>query len=138
MLRECLAAPNSTANRSPPSIQRDLMALRYPIGRRPTGGQSTGGRQNPTPYRPISEDRIEAFAELMRKKLDDGDVQARRGYLRSVISNIEVDDDRIRVTGDKAPLAEVIAGRAAGAANVSSLVRKWRARNGSNVQPSGC
>ncbi len=84
----------------------------------------------------VTPDRIEAFAELMHQKLDDGDVQARRGYLRSVISNIEVDDDRIRVTGDKASLAEVIAGRAAGAANVSSLVRKWRARNDSNVRPS--
>ncbi len=84
----------------------------------------------------VTPDRIEAFAELMHQKLDDGDVQARRGYLRSVISNIEVDDDRIRVTGDKASLAEVIAGRAAGAANVSSLVRNWRARNDSNVRPS--
>ena len=84
----------------------------------------------------VTADRIEAFAELMRQKLDDGDVQARRGYVRSVISNIEVDDDRIRITGYKASLAEVIAGRAAGAANVSSLVRKWRARNDSNVRPS--
>ena len=84
----------------------------------------------------ITPDRIEAFAELMRQKLDDGDVQARRSYLRSVISNIEVDDDRIRITGDKASLAEVIAGRAVGPANVSSFVRKWRARNDSNVRPS--
>ena len=84
----------------------------------------------------VTVDRIEAFAELMRQKLDDGDVQARRVYLRSVISNIEVDHDRIRITGDKASLAEVIAARAAGAANVSSFVRKWRARNDSNVRPS--
>ena len=81
----------------------------------------------------ITPDRIEAFAELMRQKLDDGDVQARRSYLRSVISNIEVDDDRIRITGDKASLAEVIAGRAVGPANVSSFVRKWRTRHDSNV-----
>ena len=81
----------------------------------------------------VTPDRIEAFAELMRQKLDDGDVQARRGYLRTVISNIEVDDDRIRISGDRASLAEVIASRAAGAANVSSLVRKWRTRHDSNV-----
>ena len=81
----------------------------------------------------VTPDRIEAFAELIRQKLDDGDVQARRGYLRTVISNIEVDDDRIRITGDKASLADVIAGRAARAANVSSLVRKWRTRHDSNV-----
>ncbi len=81
----------------------------------------------------LSPDRIEAFADLMRQKLDHGDVQARRGYLQSVISKIEVDDDRIRITGDKAALADVIAGRATDAANVSSLVRKWRTRHDSNV-----
>ena len=84
----------------------------------------------------LSPDRIEAFADLMRQKLDQGDVQARRGYLQSVIANIEVDDDRIRITGDKAALADVIAGRAPDAANVRGFVRKWRARNDSNVRPS--
>jgi len=77
----------------------------------------------------VTPDRIEAFADLMRQKLDHGDVQARRGYLQSVISNIEVDDDRVRITGDKAALAAVIADRAADAANVSSFVRKWRTRH---------
>ena len=81
----------------------------------------------------LSPDRIEAFADLMRQKLDQGDVQARRDYLRSVIANIEVDDDRIRITGDKAALADVIAGRSANAANVSGFVRKWRTRHDSNV-----
>lgn len=81
----------------------------------------------------VSPDRIEAFADLMRQKLDHGDVQARRGYLQSVISSIEVDDDRIRISGDKAALADVIAGRAADAANVSGFVRKWRTRHDSNV-----
>ena len=63
----------------------------------------------------VTPDRIEAFADLMRQK---------------------VDDDRIRISGDKAALADGIAGRAADAANVSSFVRKWRARNDSNVRPS--
>ena len=89
--------------------------------------------QQATARSDVTPDRIEAFAELMRQKLDDGDVQARRGYLRSVISNIEVGDDRIRISGDKASLAEVIAGRSANAANVSSFVRKWRTRHDSNV-----
>ena len=84
----------------------------------------------------LSPERIEASADLMHQKLDRGDVQARRDYLRSVIANIEVDDDRIRITGDKAALAAVIAGRAPDAANVRGFVRKWRARNDSNVRPS--
>ena len=88
----------------------------------------------------VTPDRIEAFADLMRQKLDHGDVQARRGYLQSVISNIEVDDDRIRITGDKAALADVIAGRAADAVNVRGFVRKWRTRHEDMqgwLQPAG-
>jgi len=44
--------------------------------------------------------------------------------LRAVISNVEVGDDRILIIGDKASLAEVIAGQAADAANVRGFVRK--------------
>ena len=81
----------------------------------------------------LTPQRVEAFAELMRQKLDTGDVHARRDYLRTVISTVEVDDDRIRITGDKASLANVIAGKATNAQNVSSFVRKWRTRHDSNV-----
>lgn len=34
----------------------------------------------------ITPDRLEAFSRLMREKLETGDIQARRDYLRSVIS----------------------------------------------------
>ena len=81
----------------------------------------------------LTPQRVEAFAELVRQKLDTGDVHARRDYLRTVISTVEVDDDRIRITGDKASLANVIAGKATNAQNVSSFVRKWRTRHDSNV-----
>ena len=81
----------------------------------------------------VTPERVEAFAALMRQKLDAGDVQARRDYLRTVISKIEIDDDRIRIIGEKSALADVIAGRANDAQNVSSFVRKWRTRHDSNV-----
>jgi len=80
----------------------------------------------------ITPDRLEAFSSLMRDKLETGDIQARRDYLRSVISQIEVDDDKIRIVGDKAILAAVIAGRQTQGANVRGFVRKWRARRDSN------
>ena len=75
----------------------------------------------------ITPERIEAFAALMRRKLSEGDAQARKAYLRSVISSIEVDDQKIRIIGQKAALADLIAGRQTQAANVRGFIRKWRA-----------
>jgi hypothetical protein len=62
----------------------------------------------------------------MQEKLDSGDIQARKAYLRSVISAIEVDDDVIRTIGEKASLANVIAGRQGGFGNVRGFIREWR------------
>ena len=80
----------------------------------------------------ITPERLEAFSTLMRDKLDNGDIQARKAYLRSVISAIEVDDDVVRIIGEKASLANVIAGRQVGFGNVRGFVREWRARRDSN------
>jgi site-specific DNA recombinase len=80
----------------------------------------------------ITPDRLEAFSRLMRDKLETGDILARRDYLRSVISQIEVDDTKVRIIGDKATLAAVIAGRQTQGTNVRGFVRKWRARRDSN------
>jgi len=81
----------------------------------------------------ITPERVEAFAKLMREKLERGDAQARKTYLRSVISCIEVDDRKIRIIGEKAALADVIAGRQTQAANVRGFIRKWRARKDSGL-----
>ena len=81
----------------------------------------------------ISPEKLDAFAALMRTKLDTGDTQARKAYLRSVISRIEVDDQKVRIIGDKATLADVIAGSQTQAGNVRGFVRKWRARKDSNL-----
>jgi len=80
----------------------------------------------------ITPDQLKAFSKLMREKLDTGDTQTRKAYLQSVISQIEVDDDKVRIFGDKAALAAVIAGRQTQATNVRGFVRKWRARRDSN------
>jgi site-specific DNA recombinase len=81
----------------------------------------------------ITRDRLEAFSKLMREKLDTGDTRARKAYLQSVISQIEVDDDKVRIIGDKPTLAAVIAGRQNQTAQVHGFVRKWRARQDSNL-----
>ena len=80
----------------------------------------------------VTPDRIEAFSKLMRDKLDSGDTQARKAYLRSVISRIEVDDQKVRIIGEKAALADVIAGRQTQAGNVRGFVREWRSLGESN------
>ena len=84
----------------------------------------------------LTPERIQAFTKLMHDKLENGDVQARKAYLRAVISEIRVDDDKVSIIGDKATLSAVIAGQNGTNANVSGFVRKWRARNDSNVRPS--
>jgi site-specific DNA recombinase len=80
----------------------------------------------------IAPDRLAAFSQLMRDKLDAGNIQARKAFLQSVISQIEVGDDMVRIIGDKATLAAVIAGRQAGEGQVHGFVRNWRARRDSN------
>ena len=84
----------------------------------------------------ITPERLAAFSRLMREKLNSGDTQARKAFLQSVISKIEVGDDRIRIVGEKGTLAAVIAGRQTGQAPVRGFVSKWRARRDSNSRPS--
>jgi hypothetical protein len=84
----------------------------------------------------LTPERIEAFGALMRQCLDGGDIQARKAYLRSVISRIEVDDGKVRIVGEKAALADVIAGRSRALGGVHGFERKWRPRDDSNIRPS--
>ena len=53
----------------------------------------------------ITPERLQKFSRLMHEKLDTGDVQAKKAYLRSVIAQIEVGDDKVRIFGEKASLA---------------------------------
>jgi site-specific DNA recombinase len=80
----------------------------------------------------ITADRLTAFSQLIREKLDNGDTQARKAFLQSVISQIEVDDGKIRIIGEKATLAAVIAGHQTTQGQVRGFVRRWRARRDSN------
>ena len=79
-----------------------------------------------------SPEKLVAFAALMREQLEGGDKLARKAYLQSVISRIEVDDQKVRIIGDKATLAQGIADTAAHAGKVRCFVRKWHAQRESN------
>ena len=83
--------------------------------------------------RALTPDRIAAFVDLVRQKIETADIQARKDYLASVVSEIRVDDQKVQIIGDKASLAAVIAGQQTAGGKVSGFVRKWRARKDSNL-----
>ncbi len=83
----------------------------------------------------ITPQRINAFAELMRERLRNGDTQARKAWIGSLITHIEVDDDVIRVVGEKPVLAAAVTGQNPPSPAVRSFVRNWRARQDSNLLP---
>ncbi|BAR57856.1 hypothetical protein NK6_4690 [Bradyrhizobium diazoefficiens] len=84
----------------------------------------------------VTAEKIDAFARLMNAKLDGGDTNTRKVYIRSIIDAVEVDDRAIRIIGSKDILQAAIAGKQTENRNLLGLVRKWRARNDSNVRPS--
>ena len=63
----------------------------------------------------------------MSDKLDTGDINTRKGYIRSIIDAVEVDDHTIRIIGSKDVLQAAIAGKQTENGNVRGFVRKWRA-----------
>ena len=80
----------------------------------------------------ISPEAIEKFGRAMRENITTGDTPFRKAYIQSVVDRIEVDDEVVRITGSKATLEQVIAGKAVGSAGVRSFERNWRAQGESN------
>ena len=70
---------------------------------------------------------VEAFSIAMRQKLANGDTQARKAWLASVIGSIEVDDHKVRIIGSQDALAAAVTSESNVPAGVSGFVRKWRA-----------
>lgn len=76
---------------------------------------------------------IERFGQIMRENIASGPIPFRKAYIRSVVERIEVDDQTIRIVGDRATLEQAIAGGENAGPDVRSFVRKWRARKDSNL-----
>ncbi|WP_163881566.1 hypothetical protein [Rhizobium laguerreae] len=72
----------------------------------------------------MTEEKIDAFARLIRENVRKGRYLSAAPYLRSVIDQVEVDDDEIPIHGRRDVLERLVS-RAA-AAGVRSFVRKWR------------
>ena len=62
---------------------------------------------------------------MLLNRIEAADIQARKTYLDSVISEIRARDHKIQIIGDKASLAALIAGQQTVAGKVSGFVRKW-------------
>jgi hypothetical protein len=73
----------------------------------------------------IDSTKIDAFARLMTEKLDNGDTNARKGYIRSIVDAVEVDDKAIRIIGNKDVLQAVIAGQQNANRNVRGFAGYW-------------
>ena len=84
----------------------------------------------------LTPERIETFTRLISEKLENGDVQARKAYLRSIILAIEVENERIRIIGEKSSLAAAVAGKATDHKKLRGFVRKWCGQEDSNLHGS--
>jgi site-specific DNA recombinase len=71
----------------------------------------------------VNAEKIDAFARLMNA----GDTNTRKGYIRSIIDAVEVDDQAIRIIGSKDILQAAVAGKQTENGNFRGFVRKWRA-----------
>jgi len=76
---------------------------------------------------------VEEFGRKMRENITSGDIPFRKAYLQSVVDEVEVGDDRIRIIGSKAAVENAISGRKKISAGVRSFERKWRTRQDSNL-----
>lgn len=76
----------------------------------------------------IDASKIDAFARLMNDKLDNTDTNIRKGYIRSIVDAIEVDDNAIRIVGSRDILQAAIAGKQLHDGGIRGFVRNWRTR----------
>lgn len=83
--------------------------------------------------RALTPDRIAAFVDLVRQKIETADIQARKACLVPVFSEIRVGDEKVPIIGDEADLAAVVTGQQTAGGKVSGFVRKWRTRQDSNL-----
>tara|TARA_A100001391_G_C5082904_1_gene280338 strand:- start:12 stop:1667 length:1656 start_codon:yes stop_codon:yes gene_type:complete len=81
----------------------------------------------------IDPEKVTAFSNLMTVILESAENPARKAWLRSLLSKVEVDTDRIRIVGSKDVLDAAVAASADPGENVQNCVPKWRARKDSNL-----
>jgi site-specific DNA recombinase len=76
---------------------------------------------------------IERFGRSMRENFSTGSVPFRKAYLQSLIDVIEVDDDQIRIKGNKDLLEKAVLASQNNQRWCSQTSTRWRARQDSNL-----
>jgi site-specific DNA recombinase len=76
---------------------------------------------------------IERFGRSMRENFSTGSVPFRKAYLQSLIDVIEVDDDQIRIKGNKDLLEKAVLASQNDQRWCSQTSTRWRARQDSNL-----
>jgi site-specific DNA recombinase len=125
------AIENGIADFSDPTLKERVAALK--AERDQSKGALDRAFAELRPETRITEEKINAFANLMRENVANGPIPFRRAYLRAVIDEVEVDDTEIRIHGRKSVLERMVMGGGISPAGVPSFVRKWRTRQDSNL-----
>jgi predicted transposase YbfD/YdcC len=127
------AIENGIADASDPTLKDRLAALKSDRDQAQAAKERAFAELQPETR--VTEDKISAFAALMRENVANGAIAFRRAYLRSVIDQVEVDDAEIRIHARRDAPERLVMGGGATPAGVPGFVRKWRTRQDSNLWP---
>jgi site-specific DNA recombinase len=78
----------------------------------------------------ISTDQIAGFAALMERNLTSGSVPFRKSYIATLVDQIDVSGDAIKIRGKRSRLKR---GLMSATEKVPSPIQEWRARKDSNL-----
>ena len=84
----------------------------------------------------LTKSNIARFATVARARLREENASLRKGYMRHLVSRVEVGDREIKISGPHASLADGVLDSGSGAAGVPSFVQGWWARQDSNLRPN--
>jgi len=74
----------------------------------------------------ITDGRIDAFAEFMRWNIAHGNIDFRRAHLRTIIRQVQILPDGIRIFGTKSDVERAVLQFGIGDVLVPSFVPGWR------------
>ena len=92
--------------------------------------------QNDIPLGTFSATSMHSFSKALRSRLTAKDqTQFRRTYVRSLINRIDVDQNKIRISGSNAALAGLASNYNQSGKLVPTFAQEWRTGEDSNPRP---
>lgn len=128
-----LAKPTRFA--SDPALRERMIALRF--RRDELAAEITALSQRLASADPtITPEKVSRLGMLLIKQVHRGEPELRQAYARLLLDEVVVNDGRIVICGSKSVLARMASAASDDSAeSVLSFVRKWRARQDSNLLP---